>query len=180
MLDPCSQLAGRILKVISRGFAPDCALPYDSTSPTVLRQCFKIPGITPAVAGELFLPELRTGRWQLREATAMPVPEASMHKNRHPIFRKNDIRFAGKVFGVESEAEPLGMKEFPDDQLRRSIFPPDARHHAASGFRVDDVDHQAAKSVRWVEPSFSCMIAGFMMRAISAITGTTTELPNCL
>jgi len=81
---------------------------------------------------------------------------------------------------MESIAEAFRMKLVPDEQFGCGIFASDPSHHAAARRRIDDIGHQAASKVCWVEPFLSCMTAGFMIRAISAMTGTTTELPNCL
>jgi hypothetical protein len=45
--------------------------------------------------------------------TIMAVPETSVRKYHCPVFRKHKIRFAGKAFVMQTEAETEGMKPTP-------------------------------------------------------------------
>ena len=81
---------------------------------------------------------------------------------------------------MQPESQTESVQTTADCQLGLGMFAADIGHHAAPRGRIDDVDHQAARRVCCLIPSLSSMIPGFMIRAISDITGTTTELPNCL
>src|SRR5690606_25345985 len=60
------------------------------------------------------------------------------------------------------------------------VLPPDPRHQRGTALRADDVRHQALLRDRLAGAAFAATRCGTMIRATSAITGTTTELPNCL
>jgi hypothetical protein len=75
-------------------------------------------------------------------ATGMLVPKAAVNKNDNTIFRKDDIGGPRKIFHVQPIAKATGMKKFPSLHFWGSVLASDARHHPASGRRIDYVDHQ--------------------------------------
>ncbi len=131
------------------------------------------------VASDLGLPELAPRAWQAEKTAVVPVPEAPVHEERCAVARKDKIRPARDVCRVQAESEPEPMKRAADQPLRLSITSADAAHHAASCGPVDDVGHYAT----WTSSSgctSTCFARkGFIARATSRITGTTTEFPNC-
>lgn len=109
----------------------------------------------------------------------MAVPEAAVYEDGGMVPGKHNVRYSRQTAHVKAISKAQPVEVFADGEFRRSVSAPDSGHHAASCGRIDDVGHQAASRVRWVTPILRSMMPGFMMRAISAITGTTTELPNC-
>lgn len=103
-----------------------------------------------------------------------------MNEDHAAIPRQYDIRIPRKRPVMQPEPHSETVQPLPDNEFRSSILAADTGHHAASGSRIDNVCHQAARSFCCRIPSLSSMIPGFMMRATSVITGTTTEFPNCL
>ena len=70
--------------------------------------------------------------------------------------------------------EPVAgtVQQLADQNFRFRILALDTGHHAAAGVWGHDVGHQGLQV--WI--SASCNISD----AIALITGTATELPNCL
>ncbi len=57
------------------------------------------------------------------------MPEASMYKDTKPIAGKNDIRFAGKIFHMQSETKSPSVEVFAQQNFGTGIFTPDTGHH---------------------------------------------------
>lgn len=114
----------------------------------------------------------------------MPVPEAAVYEYRRLIPRKDYVGPAGKARAAQPVSEPHSVESVPDLEFDLRILAANARHLRGSLLRSKAVhqgqrfafflaglaDEEAGAWIRW----------GTMMRATSPITGTTTELPNCL
>lgn len=83
---------------------------------------------------------------------------------------------------VKPEPESLPKQFTPQQQLWFCVFSPDSRHVAASGLLVVNIGHYAtiATCLSLVACALTASMYGCMAFAIVSITGTTTELPNCL
>jgi hypothetical protein len=80
---------------------------------------------------------------------AMTMPEAAMDKDGRPIFRKNKIRLARQLPGMQAVPKSARMQAPPDQPLWFGVLSPDARHHPAACHLVDDIDHQATSNRSW-------------------------------
>lgn len=114
----------------------------------------------------------------------MPMPEASMHEHHGAILRQHDVGPARQLCTTQPIPQPPGMEALADKDLQLGVRTADPRHlrgsllrgeavyqgQALAFFFAGLVGSEAASWVRW----------GAMIRATSPITGTTTELPNCL
>lgn len=69
------------------------------------------------------------------------MPETPVDEYESAVALKNEIRFAGELFVVQSVPESLPEQCLPDDEFRSSVLSPDASHHSAANFRSDDVCH---------------------------------------
>jgi len=58
----------------------------------------------------------------------MPVPETTTHKNYRLPLLQNDIRLAGQIPHMQTEAEPCGMKHLPDRNFRFRILATNPAH----------------------------------------------------
>ncbi len=67
-----------------------------------------------------------------------------MNDYQRPVFRQHDVRLARNILGVKAKAKAKGMQTFAKKYLRASVLRPDAGHHPASHFLVDNVSHQAS------------------------------------
>jgi len=71
----------------------------------------------------------------------MSMPETSMNKDGKPIFPEYNIRLSRKFSRMKPEAKSKPMKRAPQRQLRLSVDPLDARHHAGARYSVDNIHH---------------------------------------
>jgi hypothetical protein len=76
----------------------------------------------------------------------MTVPETAMHEDDRPEPRQDYVRPAWQFADMRPIAQAVGMEEVPDCKLGLGITASDARHHATSDGRRDDVRHLNAKS----------------------------------
>jgi len=67
------------------------------------------------------------------------MPEAAVNEDRNPTPRKHDIGNSGQVPPVKPEPKPGFKKGFPDEHFRFGVPAPDAGHHPAARWGVDDV-----------------------------------------
>jgi len=87
-------------------------------------------------------PELRSGLWNLEVfAPFMTVPETAVDEDNRLVLRENQIRLAGKVFGMKPVAEAPLVQGFTDQHFGFGILAPDARHHPAAGGRINNIRH---------------------------------------
>lgn len=71
----------------------------------------------------------------------MKMPEATVHKYRHTMLRKDNVRGTGKHPVVETESESACMQCLSDSQLWFGVLGPDASHHGATLFRRNGITH---------------------------------------
>lgn len=69
------------------------------------------------------------------------MPETSMDKNDCVVPGKNDVWFTPFYLLVDPESQPHSVQQRSDDHLWFGVFAPNARHHLASRFSVDNVHH---------------------------------------
>lgn len=161
------------------------ASPDYHDSPSQAFKCMTCSRVSFDVLRKFLLPEFRIGlRRCCVSATLMPMPETAMYENGDPISRKHQVRFS-RQFGMKSVAKPSPVKKSPHRQFRPGILATNPRHHAAPGCGVDNVHRSCSQdnrsgSCRGCSAAANVAILGFMTRASSFITGTTTLLPNCL
>lgn len=111
----------------------------------------------------------------------MPVPKASVHEDHTSIFRQHKIRAAWKSGAAQSVAKAARMKRLSHQEFDLCVRSPDPRHLRRPLLRGKDVSQcYAASFARFFRAVELALMKGAMTRATSAITGTTTELPNCL
>ena len=126
-------------------FMPDAALPYDNHSPLLLQKELDIPAISFDVFPEFFLPFFsilrRIGRVF---APIMSMPETAMDKNGSLVPWQNNIRFSGKLRGMQPVAEPGGVQKPSDDQFGLGILSPDPSHHPRSRCLINYIRHDVA------------------------------------
>jgi len=104
----------------------------------------------------------------------MAMPEAPVNKNDSPVTWEYDVRAAGEILAMQSEAKPRYMKIRPDKSFRFCVAPLYAGHHPAARYAVNDVRHG---DCQMAPLRFK---ASAIARAMAFTTGTATEFPNCL
>ncbi len=67
-----------------------------------------------------------------------------MYENDNPATRENQVWLAGQPTSAKPVTKPLRVQRAPEKQLRRRVFPLDARHHAAARSRIDNVCHSVS------------------------------------
>lgn len=136
--------------------------------------------IARSIAIDLGFPELGASTGQAEQVAVVSMPEATIDKNDGPVLRQNDVRPTRKAGTPQPVAEALRMQGFPHQQLDLRVLAPDPRHLRRALLRGKGVNHDYAAFRSRLPVVASTWRCGFMMRATSAINGTTTELPNCL
>lgn len=76
-------------------------------------------------------------------ATGVPVPETAVHENGDSMLREDKIGFAGQG-GMQTEAQAFPVKHAPHFEFRTGVTSADRRHHAASRFAIDHIDHRSS------------------------------------
>jgi len=71
----------------------------------------------------------------------MAMPEAPMHKHDSAEARKYQIRAAGQVLPVKTEAQAARMQATPQQQFRLRVTAADAAHIEPALFRCQNVHH---------------------------------------
>ena len=104
------------------------------------------------VAAELLFP-VRDVALGHRRSLAAPVsmPEASMYEHDAAMSRQDDIRVAGQVLAMQSEAISHPMNHRADHALRGRVLASDAAHNPASfldGERIRHVDEYRQSALR--------------------------------
>jgi hypothetical protein len=121
---------------------PYRALPDNGDPPPGILQGCQFAKIARNRFTKLLRPERLIGTWGGRVgAVLVPVPEAAVHLNGGPVFRKHDIRLSREFSRMKPEAKPKPMKRAPQRQLRLRVDPLDARHHAGARYSVDNIHH---------------------------------------
>lgn len=112
------------------------------------------------------------------------MPEASMDKNHGPVFRQHDIRSSGQSSPAQAVAESPRVEALAYKDLQLGVRAPDPRHLCGSLRGGKAVSQRQTLAFFFAglagSEADSCRRWGTMIRATSLITGTTTELPNCL
>lgn len=131
-----------------------------------------------AICVDLCTPEIGVRGRQPEQRAVVSMPKASMHKHHGTMTWKDDVRLTRKAGIINAVTEPLGKQGLSEADLDTGVFRPDAGHHPAAGFPVDDVSHAAQATVSAsIGRTRTC---GTIARATSRMTGMTTLLPNCL
>ena len=71
----------------------------------------------------------------------MPVPETPVYENNGPVLRKNQIRPAGKILSMKTEAVSHAVKQRPDGKLGFCVLGGDAGHIPAAALRREVINH---------------------------------------
>jgi len=74
----------------------------------------------------------------------VPMPETAVNEYDGLTARKYQIRFTRQVASMKAIPETPGVKATTNEHFGRGVFPPNARHHPASGGGVDDISQRAA------------------------------------
>jgi hypothetical protein len=92
--------------------APQSAFPDNYHSPASICKCGDTFGITQDIRIEFQLPFFDICSRRAGESTVrMTMPEASVHENRNPVSRENDIRAGWKLAvmqGRTQDSEKIG------------------------------------------------------------------------
>lgn len=73
--------------------------------------------------------------------TIMPVPETAMNQHYSLSFRKNQIRFSGKLAVMQAVAEAERVQRLANNKFRLGVLAPDARHHPAANIGRNNISH---------------------------------------
>lgn len=73
--------------------------------------------------------------------TLMTMPETAMDHNNGSVFWEDKIGFTGQTRIMEPIPETKEVKFLSYYKFRLGVFPPDASHHAATGFRGNNINH---------------------------------------
>ncbi len=142
------------------------------------------PCIASSVTQNLRLPELRSCLGQTVQRAIVTMPEASMDKDDGPVFRQHDIRSPRQSSSAQAVAESPRMEALAYKDLQFGVRATDPRHLCGSLRRGKTVNQVQALAFFFAgfagSEADACRRWGTMIRATSLITGTTTELPNCL
>jgi hypothetical protein len=69
------------------------------------------------------------------------MPETAMDLDGRTVFRKDEVRFTGKVFPMESEPKAEPVQNLPDNELGFRVLPLDAAHVVAADGGFVDITH---------------------------------------
>lgn len=109
------------------------AFPNDSHTPSkVVKHCC-MARVPVDISPEFLLPEFAVRLWRGGVATAfVPVPETAVNEYHGPVFREHQIGRARQISYVKPVPKSPGEQNGAKHPLRPSIFPANARHHAAA------------------------------------------------
>jgi len=109
--------------VIQLAFIVQLTFPNNDNIPPQFTQFLLCTLISHHIFREFSLPEINFGFRHICIFTVfMSVPIASADFYHCFIFREDNIRHAREIFYMESEPEPIAMKERAYNTLRRRIF----------------------------------------------------------
>ena len=97
------------------------AFPYHADGPSRFFQCRQRKRVALFIPRQFWLPilKVRFGRsCVFASGSRVLVPEAAMHKNHFAPERKNQIRFARKVFPMQTVAVAHCVRQPPDSHFR--------------------------------------------------------------
>lgn len=118
------------------------ALPDRDDAPAGPSQLARNPSIARHVPQELRRPECSPRGRMGGEATAlMPMPEATMHKDRDAMAIENDIRPPLQIRGVHSNAVTHSKHRASNAQFRLGAFASDSRHDSTANRRGKNIGH---------------------------------------
>lgn len=72
----------------------------------------------------------------------MAMPETAMHEDHGVPSSEDQIGAAREPPVVQPVAEAARMQALADQKLRFRVLAPDAGHHPAARFRIDDIRQQ--------------------------------------
>lgn len=129
---------------MDEGLVLRVALPDDERAPTLIMQLGNRPLIPFNGRGEFGLPE----RWACFRICAvcaprMTMPEAAMNEESQAVPRKDEVRFAWKIFPMQSVPQPEFLSDTTHGKLGHRVLRPNARHHLATLFRFNNVGHDS-------------------------------------
>jgi hypothetical protein len=93
------------------------------------------------VAVYLWNPELWACPRHFEQMTCVSMPETTTNKYYRMVTWEDYVRFAGQCFDVQTVSEPVAVEDTTYMVFGFGIFPPDAGHHPAPGFLVNNVSH---------------------------------------
>lgn len=99
--------------------------------------------------------------WPFELAAHVAVPEAAVNENDCPVFRQDDIGFAGQLPVMKPIAEACLVEGAADDHFRFRVFAANAGHHPASCRCIDHIHNQAT----FLSADDGASIHGFMNSA---------------
>lgn len=92
-------------------------------------------------------PEVAVGGRQGGAGAAfVAVPEAAVDEDDGAVFGQDDVRVAGQVASMESEAVAEAVEDRPDADLGGGVFALDGGHDAAALFGGELIGHDAVPS----------------------------------
>lgn len=72
------------------------------------------------------------------------MPETAVHKDNGFVARKDQVRFPGQVFRMQTVTQPGRMQRLADQQFRLCVASFDSRHVATSGRCVMNIGHASS------------------------------------
>lgn len=114
---------------------PELTLPNYETSPSEISQFGSILEVSPFVSFELWNPVVLFGLRDPRNRTAaVEMPKASVKKQGFSFYRKDKVRTAGQILGVQAILVPKGSENLAEHSFRDSILTSNTPHVFASLF----------------------------------------------
>src|SRR5206468_1076898 len=127
----------------------ELALPDDPAPPPQRLQLGARLPVAADVPVDLGRPVVIVSRRHPRSLTTVPVPEASVHKDREPVTREDQVGAAGEVFPMEPEPMARCVRCLAHGDLGRSAFGVHPAHDPASFDSVYRVGHAAPGPRYW-------------------------------
>lgn len=141
------------------------AFPNDSHTPSKIVKHCCMARVPVDISLEFLLPEFAVRLWRGGVPTAfVPVPETAVNEDHGPVFREHKIGRARQISYVKPVPKSLGEQNGAKHPFRPSIFPANARHHAA-----------ALRSGREAH-DFECLLPGCLQRQSQAYNANFTAV----
>jgi hypothetical protein len=122
--------------------------PHRKDAPPQRSQRTSFTTIAGTVRVDLGKPERYVRGGTAPGATLVPVPKASMNKDRDSVFRQNDVGSASQLAHVQSKPEAHAVKLPPEFLFRCSVPLPHTRHADAALALREDIDHLSRCKMR--------------------------------
>ena len=169
------------LKLLGLCFSSKLALTDMQRPPSEGLQISVDAPVTHTVGIDLGFPELGSGLGKPEQMAVVSMPETTVNKDHCAVAMKNQIRAPRQACSTQSVSQPGRMQRTANLNFDTRIFALDTGHLLRPFLGTDDIQRAYA--------AFLARFSGFfctaskcrtIIPATSAMTGTTTEFPNCL